>query len=247
MKKLISRLFPPNSPHVDVRSKNSIARKTLADLVFIHIGKCGGASLWNLIRESEVINRQYSNIVRVHVRKPQYNPAAKYIFVVRNPIERAISAFNWRYKLVVEDGIQKYRFEGEYDTLRKYGSLNKLSQNLIRNNELVPEVAAEFRTIHHLNQDISFYLTDLLSEIRSDQILCVLTQEFLDADVSEFLHIENNKKIHWNRETTPSEKLHLSDLARKNLRCFLEADYAAIRELDKKLPLGPDKLKLLTC
>lgn len=54
-------------------------------------------------------------------------PEASYLVVVRNPISRTLSAFNWRYKLVVEQDAQRHRFPGEYEALSRHGSLNSLA------------------------------------------------------------------------------------------------------------------------
>ena len=52
------------------------------------------------------------------------------MIVIRNPIDRFISAFNWRYKLVVLDKTQEERFVGEKNTLIKYSRVNNLSENI---------------------------------------------------------------------------------------------------------------------
>ena len=54
----------------------------------------------------------------------------KYIIIVRGPISRAISAFYWRYKLVVQTGEQRNRFPGEFEILQKYQTLNRIAENL---------------------------------------------------------------------------------------------------------------------
>lgn len=87
---------------------------TGAPLIYIHIGKCGGTSLFKTIQDSPVVARSFSRIDWVHIVTPAYRPEASYVVVLRNPVSRALSAFNWRYRLVVEEGGQKTRFAGEY-------------------------------------------------------------------------------------------------------------------------------------
>ncbi len=214
-------------------------------LVYIHIGKCGGTSLNSAVQRSRILRNEFRYITRVHIEKPTYIPDARYLIVLRNPVSRALSAFNWRYRLVVEDALQDSRFEGESDVLRKYETLNTLAENLYVGEELNEEVAGEFRLIHHLKEDISFYLSVLLEQVDAEQIFAVLAQENLDGDIETHLGVINESRIHSNRPETDSEKLQLSNLARSNLKRFLKRDYDAIRRLDEMHPIGSERLELL--
>lgn len=195
-------------------------------LIYVHIGKCGGETLWDAIRQSPKIKSVFRSIRKVHINKPPLLEKARYLVVVRNPVSRALSAFNWRYKLVVEDAVQSDRIKGELAILQKYKTLNALAEALYTSDgSLDPDVAKEFRTIHHLREDISFYLSDLLKMISPKQIYAVLTTEALDKDIKDYLEIDNVKKTHDHRSKTPAEQLELSDKARANLRMFLHEDY----------------------
>ena len=97
-------------------------------LIYIHIGKCGGASLHSSIINSPRVKEAFASIHKIHIKKPPILKNASYAIVVRNPIKRAISAFNWRFKLVVNDEAQRHRFKGEYEILQKYGTLNTYTQ-----------------------------------------------------------------------------------------------------------------------
>ncbi len=214
-------------------------------LVYIHIGKCGGASLNSAIAQSQRLSEEFRYITRIHIAKPEYREGARYLIVIRNPISRALSAFNWRYRLVVEEASQDSRFSGEIDVLRKYGTLNALAENLYEGGVLNPEVASEFRSIHHLHEDISFYLGELLQQVSAEQIFAVLTQENLDDDIEANLGVVIETRIHSNRPSTDSEKLFLSDAARSNLKNILSADYEAIARLDELHPIGSERLAVL--
>lgn len=54
----------------------------------------------------------------------------KYVIVLRNPIKRFISAFNWRYKLVIDDKTQTNRFIGEKEILEHYNCVNNLAEKI---------------------------------------------------------------------------------------------------------------------
>ena len=71
------------------------------NLIYIHIGKCGGSSLGQAINESEIIKKRFKKITTIHLSKPPILKKARYLIVIRDPIERSLSAFNWRYKNVV--------------------------------------------------------------------------------------------------------------------------------------------------
>nr|VFJ62246.1 MAG: hypothetical protein BECKDK2373C_GA0170839_10959 [Candidatus Kentron sp. DK] len=195
--------------------------------------------------ESAIIKDTFSTMRRVHVKKPFYKKKSHYIIVVRNPISRAQSAFNWRYKLVVETKEQEFRFAGEYEVLEKYRSLNNLAEELYCNGEISLDAAKDWLMIHHLKENISFYLSDVLKSMRSDQIFAVLTQECLDSDIERFLGVKNTRKLHEHRSKTDDNKLKLSDAARYNLKQFLIADYEAIIRLSELFSIDEEALKKL--
>ena len=214
-------------------------------LIYIHIGKCGGSSLWDAVRRSPPVVERFSSVSKVHCAKPPILQNSSYLIVIRNPISRAISAFNWRYKLLVEDVVKKSIFKTEYNTLYKYQSLNLLAEALYADGMLNQQVAKEFRSIVHLREDISFYLTELLNTISPTQVYAVITTEQLDQDVSEYLQVDSVPRVHANGFKTDHSKLHLSDLARCNLRKFLDADYKAIEKLLSFFPISNQKREIL--
>lgn len=138
---------------------------------------------------------------------------------------------DWRYKLVVTDEEQKTRFRGEYEILKKYGTLNAIAEQLYSGDKLNPEVAREFRTIHHLKEDIAFYLSELLEKISPSRVYAVFSTESLDEDILTILGVSSTEKIHENASSTDSEKKYLSETARSNLRRFLIEDYRALEKL----------------
>jgi hypothetical protein len=202
-------------------------------LLYIHIGKCGGTSVWRAINASPKLQYEFQRIERVHVLQAPILAKCKYLIVIRNPIKRALSAFNWRYKLVVESAIQKNRFDGEYDVLTKYQTLNNMAENLYQNGELDKAVANEFRLIHHLKEDIAFYIGELLNDLKMEQIYGVLATESLNEDIENVLGVTITWKMFENSSSTISEKKYLSDIAYLNLKKFLSKDYAAIKKLLK--------------
>lgn len=191
----------------------------------IHIGKCGGASVRAALHEAGL-----AETLRVfHVHRPVYRRNLRYIVVARNPLARAVSAFNWRYRLVVSERRQPNRFSGEREVLVRYGSLGKLGEALY-DDDGNPRGARirEARRIHHIREDIGYYLTRLLARCRPEQIEAVLMQETLDADIERVFGIRNQHRIHENSGRVSEE---LSAQARANLMRFFRRDYEALARL----------------
>lgn len=76
--------------------------------VLVHVGKSGGTTLRHALDQTELGRQMHV----VHIMRPPVRPSLEYYIVARGPVSRALSAFNWRYKLVVADGSQKDRVLG---------------------------------------------------------------------------------------------------------------------------------------
>lgn len=211
-------------------------------LIYVHIGKCGGASLWEAIANNPGLKTTFRSIFRLHICKPPVLQNARYLFVVRNPIERALSAFNWRHFLVQENRrivvenrkirAQRERFAGEHRVLEHYGSLSALAEALYSGDGSLDAIAAaDFNAIHHLKENIAFYLSDLLPAIEHQQVFAVMAAETLDEDIARDLGNTTVERFHSNQNKTTSDHLDLSPQARTNLRRFLDDDYTSIRRL----------------
>jgi len=90
----------------------------------IHIGKCGGKTVNTILKKNK-----YS-IIQKHIQPVYFNSKRKYIILLRNPISRFISAFNWRYHLVCTIKTQINRFIGEKKLLEKYKTVNALAEDI---------------------------------------------------------------------------------------------------------------------
>ncbi len=198
--------------------------------VFVHVGKCGGTSI---LRAAARSTRVAIDEV-VHIRKPPIDPAARYYIAVRAPIERAISAFNWRYEKVVATGVQRERYPGEAAILAHYGTLDRLATALYREDGTDDPLAqGNFRSIHHLGESIAFYLEDLLASIAPQQIGGVLAQERLDQDIARVFGVRAGPRLHEHRSATPPEQRSLSQRARYHLQRFLGRDFACLATLNR--------------
>lgn len=198
--------------------------------IVIHIGKCGGSSLTTALSQSE----KYKDFHTIHIEKPPIRRDLRYYILARNPISRALSAFNWRYKLVVEDQSQKTRFAGEYDVLQKYSSLNALALALYEETGAAnPATQSDLRRIHHLKEDLAFYLKEVLDQVHPTQILGILMQETLNADMKRVFGLKHERVHKSNRTRIDPEKLHLDAQAHANLERFFATDFACLRKLHR--------------
>lgn len=186
----------------------------------------------NGLLASPVVAAHFKVLKIVHVERPVYDPAGQYAIVVRNPIRRCLSAFNWRYHLVVETRVQEMRFPGEFEILETYGTFNNLCDALYDTaGNLNPAAANDWRRIHHLKEDISFYLQPLLQELRGDQVFALFAQEELNDGMRSQLGTSLVSDIHRHGHKVSVERRELSGSAKAKLRKFLAEEYACLEKL----------------
>ena len=203
-------------------------------LQFVHIGKCGGSTVEKLLPRSPIIGAKYSSFFESHINGVVTDSTCDYLFCLRNPIDRAFSAFEWRNKLVVNNPLQDQvrRFPGERKVLRKYKSLGTMARSLYRSDgQLDQAVARDFHAVHHLRESISFYCRPLLAVVSPTNILGVVCQETLAADCTRILGVDAAEV----RERSNSSKRRidqdLDDVAVNNLKRFLVEDYQCLAAL----------------
>ncbi len=213
-------------------------REPSVQTVLIHIGKCGGSTVKTELKKARI------KFFEKHICKVTYSNKKRYIIIIRNPISRFISAFNWRYKLVIDDKIQCDRFEGESELLKKYGTVNKLAESIYdTDGNLNLDFSKKKFCIHHITEDINFYIGEFLNICERKNIIGVIATETLNEDMKNLFNIKL-----MSHENKNSEKYnnHLSDLAYKNLRKYLKKDYECIKKLYKLNLISKEKYKILS-
>tara|TARA_Y200000002_G_scaffold306413_1_gene262356 strand:+ start:5697 stop:6521 length:825 start_codon:yes stop_codon:yes gene_type:complete len=188
--------------------------------VYIHIGKCGGSSIRNFLQKS-----CESKFTFYHLNRPNLktqNNSNRFLIVIRNPIERYVSAFNHSKNLIDFD-ISKIRnpeqlslenclapfhiknkiknngivFSKEYDYLISFfKDANTLAESLSSNNIGVKSKAISLmkNKFEHLYKGIGWYLHNgaFIRKYHS-QIIFVGRLEFLKDDINSFSKKYNNK------------------------------------------------------
>jgi len=195
----------------------------------IHIGKCGGSTLITAVENSERV-KAFPSQIRTHLKPPDYSPNDAYLISLRNPVRRALSAFNWRHHLIHGPQQQKGRHQGERDTLGKYGALNPLAEKLYDGGDLNHAAAEEFRSIQHLYEDIAFYLKPVLAQARPGQFFAAVTQENIAEDIKRTLGVESIVARKRGYPVTDAQRF-LSATAIAHIRRFFIEDYKCIMAL----------------
>ena len=219
-------------------------------LQFIHVGKCAGSTLAKLLPYSPVISKKYSHFYESHVNGVEIDSNCDYLICLRNPISRAISAFEWRKKLVLIEAnpSQVNRFSGEMEILRRYSSLSELSKRLYNSEGfLVQNVARDFRLIHHLRESISFYLSPLLAILSRKNVLGVICQETFASDCECVLGVGPESLFERGNPSKTEEYLDFvgNSQSYENLRKFLVDDYVCLARLWASGILSDEKYKTL--
>ena len=201
---------------------------------FVHIGKCGGSTVEKLLSCSPFISEKYSSFFESHINGVVVDSACDYLFCLRNPIDRAFSAFEWRKKLVAKDSLsdQVHRFPGERKVLRKYKSLGTMARSLYRSDGRLDQgLARDFYAVHHLRESISFYCRPLLAVVTPTNILGVVCQETLAADCTRILGVDAAEVRERSNASKRRIDQDLDDVAVNNLKRFLVEDYQCLAAL----------------
>ena len=203
-------------------------------LQFVHVGKCGGSTVKKLLSISPVISKKYSSFFESHINGVAIESNCDYIFCLRNPIDRAFSAFEWRKKLVIEEALQDQvrRFPGERKVLRQYQSLGAMARALYYSDgRLNQAVARDFYCVHHLRESISFYCQPLLGVLTPSNIFGVVCQEELASDCGRLLGVNASGLRERSNESKRRIDQDLDAEAVDNLKRFLVDDYQCIATL----------------
>lgn len=205
------------------------------NLVFIHIGKCGGSTVTSELRSKNV------KFSQIHVRQSIYEPNKNYVIVIRNPIKRFISAFNWRYYLVCDSKKQENRFKNEKNILNKYKNVDNLCKDLKINPNIFNGSRSSGNYIHHLREDIHFYFKEVIDKCPKKQILGVICTETMKDDMKKIFdidivkHKKNNNKYNKN----------INDKSYEILKTYLKNDYIIIDKMYKYGWISDKQYKIL--
>lgn len=227
-------------------SKGLIINSMKSDFIFVHAGKCGGSTIEKLLKNNNI---KYEII---HCRTCDFNKNKKYLILLRNPVERFVSAFYWRKYLVEElrpNPEQKKFF-------KKYKSINDLCEELyidkadsfdkILNQETHQDIQKKYHGKSHpthLAMGLDFYLNSFIGQCSKEHIVDVICTETLNYDMLKSFNIKNNKK---REKDNRKRKEKISDENRLHLKKYLKKDYEVIDYFHNIGVLNKDKYNFLS-
>ncbi len=202
------------------------------DLPFdlVHVGKCGGTSA-----ATELRGRGF-RFDHVHMRRPTYGADRRYVVLVRDPVARFVSAFNWRRHLIAEgslaapeDPVGRLRHEAERSLLACFADVGSFAEALVPKlgYDVSPPVTM-MQVIGHVPQGFAWYLDGLLRRIEPGQLLGVVAMERFAADIERLFGFTPvaRRNAHAGSVTEPLSPLGLANLTR-----VLAPEYETLAEL----------------
>jgi hypothetical protein len=198
----------------------------------VHVGKCGGATVATALQQAG-----YS-FEHVHMRRPRVSPTRSYVVLVRDPMARFVSAFNWRRHRLSHglspqgpkrDPIWRLKHESEWAFISMLESAEALAEQLVAEPgfDVSPAITL-MNLIGHVPQGFAWYLGRLLDEIVPSQLLAVVCQERLEGDMHDAFGIRPSVSQH---RDYPRLSEELSPLARANLMQVFSEEYRTLEKL----------------
>lgn len=212
-----------------------IENKLSPDISFglVHVGKCGGGTV-----EHELRARNYT-FDHYHMRRPVYRRDFSYVILVRDPVSRFISAFNWRYYLLsagefhntyYPDPLARLRHQFELEFLSRFEDVNAFAEQLARQGKFdVTPGSTLMMLIGHVMHGFQWYLDELLNRMHPGQLVGIITTENLADDFEALFGFHPVKESH---RHYPSRSTALSEAGRTNLARELDAEYKTISRLE---------------
>ena len=200
-------------------------------ITFIHVGKTGGQTVQNELRKH--LNPRFKSYHRRKVN--EIHPDTLYVTWIRNPIDRFVSAFYWRYYLIKKSGKARVvsfeiPLEDELAIIEKYGTPNNLAELLFEDTREGKRARRDMCYIGHVCMDVSWYLNkgEFLRE-HQDQFLFVGMTEHLQEDMAQLSTLLNMDltDIAEDKHVNDSSEYDktLSPKAKRNLAKFFSNDY----------------------
>ena len=134
--------------------------------ILIHVGKCSGTVLKNGLKYHKISfkcihhanNRRPGEIIpnNLIIGKGDY----QFIFCIRHPIDRFISAFNFKYTRLIIRG-ERDHFKGEIEGFKYFETIQKLAENLYNNDGSENLKAINFcSNCDHIKYGLHHYLNN---------------------------------------------------------------------------------------
>ena len=152
-------------------------------IAYLHIGKCAGTTLYDYFKD-----KNDSDITYLHMKRVELNEAADYefVFFIRHPISRFVSAFNHTKRIVEFDtsklDINQLNHENSYAPKR---IKRKMMHGGIAFSKKYDQLTRHFKSANELAE--SLYCDDS-QQRRKAQKLMSLPNEHLFKGIGWYLH-----------------------------------------------------------
>ena len=196
---------------------------------FIHTSKCGGSTIYRLLKD-ERIPFKYSHLYPV-----AYDSCERYLLLLRNPIERFVSAFYWRNFLIKENNPE---WMTTVDGIHTYDNIDIFCEELYCKNSmlnqsvdnLVNKRYGQNKHPEHCAKGLDYYIGEFVDQLSPRNIIGVVCTETIHSDMKRLFNIDCDKHIRNNstRKHQPSEQ------SRYILRKYLQKEYDVIEKLNNK-------------
>lgn len=212
-------------------------RRITAKAHFLHVGKCGGTAIKDLIARINALPVGPRILAHGHSKKlADLPPNATYFFSVRHPVSRFVSAFSMR-KRKEQPRLYREWTAGEREAFESFPEANDLAEALFSPSSAGSAAFAAMQSIGHLSyQHTCFKLRDILA---ARPPLCVLRQEKLAHDVAHLLRLLGvHEEVSLPNDSTRAHRNDysgtppLSDKAIHNLTAWYAADVEYYRLID---------------
>jgi len=209
-------------------------------LHFIHPGRTGGTNIRNYLTRLNNYQKKYYFNCYGHLFKFHHlGKNNKYLFTIRDPIDRFVSGFNVRKNLAQFENttdpkkITKYKISvKEHESFKNFSSANHLAEN-IYSNDLAKQSKAiiAMNNIKHIKDTYISFLNK--EDITKNKPFFVIETEKLEEDFFKLCDKLKLEKIDLSlnnisknfRKSKVSDDKKLSDLAISNLRRWYKKDF----------------------
>ncbi len=204
----------------------------------IHTGKCGGTSVAAELRDRKIKFKHCHMLSRA-----EYAPKKSYVFLVRDPVDRFVSAYSWRqYRIANNLDVPAPETSALHETILEkilffergvfddFGDVHSFAETLSTDEYVRHCMARLSMNIGHVYNGFSWHFEDILDQIAPEQIMGVLRTRHLDADFHDVFGFD---LVHRKNSEYPKEGRSLSKQARTNLKEILKHEYRTLSKLQK--------------
>lgn len=198
----------------------------------LHIGKTGGMYVRKALEEVQKKTEATHFVLHGHEFTPsELKPFEAYALAIRDPIERFVSAFYWRYSNTWK--------AGEVEAFRLFTHANDLAEALSGSPTERKKAKEALSSIRHIKQRYSYWFPGGVSQLRAHPPVAVFRTPTLDEDLAAFLTSVGVADVSFSvakefyHSTGASVKKELSNLAKENLRREFAEDRRIYEALTK--------------